>query len=132
MRRGGHPSGEFGHGLQIEVDRKLEILAGDGGLVADHLPRHAELVHDHLALAVHSHQLLVVLALHTLFADDIAGFVVDELGRIELRFADFTDVADHVRREAVFRIKPALRVDQFEFGEGAGSRCDSTKRFRPA
>ena len=111
---------QFGDSLQIQVDGELQILARDRLLIADDLPLLAAVIDHHLPLPVDAHQLLVVLPLDSLLADDVALLVVDELGGIQFVFADFTHVADHVRGEAVLRIEPPLRVDQFHLREGAG------------
>ena len=61
--------GQFGHRLQVQVDGELQILAGNRRLVLQRLPHLAAIVHHHLALPVHAHQRVVVLALDAELAD---------------------------------------------------------------
>ena len=80
----------------------------------------AETVHFHALLAIHAHQLIVVLALNAVFADDVALVKARQLRRVQFRFADFADIPDDVRGQTIARIKPVLHAHHFEFGKGAG------------
>ena len=111
---------QLGDCLQIQVDGELQILSGNGFLVVQHVALVAETVHFHALLAVHAHQLIVVLALDAVLADDVALVEAGELGRVQFRFADFADVPDDMRRHTVARIKAVLHAHHFEFGERAG------------
>jgi hypothetical protein len=79
----------------------------------------AEAVHFHALLAIHAHQLIVVLALDAVLADDVSLVEARELRRVQFRFADFADVADDVRSQTVAGIKPVLHAHHFQFGERA-------------
>ena len=61
---------QFGHCLQIQIDGELQILSGNGFLVIQHVALVAETVHFHAFLAIHAHQLIVVLALDAVLPDD--------------------------------------------------------------
>ena len=119
--------GQLGHGLQIQVDRELNVFAGNGRLVADNLPYLAAIVHHHLPLAVHAHERIVVLALDAEFADHIALTVFGELGRVQFLFADFAGVPDHVRRHAVLRIQAPLRRNEHQLGKEIVVRIDESQ-----
>ncbi len=113
--------GQFGYGLQVEIDGQLQGLAGDRFLVvAQHAAFISEAVHFDAPLAVHAHQDVVVLALDAVLADDVALMEARELGRVEFRLAHFADVADDVRGQAVARVKPMLHVDHHQFRKRIG------------
>ena len=116
--------GQLGHGLQIQIDGELQILAGHGRLVLQHLAHLAAIVHHHLALAVHAHQRVVVLALDAELADHGPGIVLGELRIVQFLLADFTGVADDVRHHAVLRIEPSLRLNHDQLGKEIAVRID--------
>ena len=97
----------------------MQILARYRFLHPEDLPFLAAVVHYDLALPVDTHQVLVVLPLHALFADHIPLLVVDELGGVQLRFTDLADVADDVRGEAFLWVQPLLGVDELHLRERA-------------
>ncbi len=124
---------QFGNRLQIQIDGKLQILSGNGFLVIQHVALVAETVHFHAFLAVDAHQLIVVLALDAVFADDVSLVEARQLRRVQFRFADFTDVPDDVRGQTVAGIKPVLHAHHFEFGKRAQRPCANRRRpVRPA
>ena len=47
---------QFGHHLQVQVDRELQVLPGNRRLGPEHLPHLPAIVHHHLALPVHARQ----------------------------------------------------------------------------
>ena len=116
--------GQFGDGLQVQIERELQVFPGNGFLVGQYLAGLAAIIHHHLPLAVHAHQRVVVLALDAELADHVALTVFREVGRIQFLLADFTRVADHVRGEAVLRVEAPLRVDQFHLRKEIAVRFD--------
>ena len=76
-----------------------------------------QVIDDHAPLAVDAPQGLVVLPLDARLADDVALLVLGELRHVEFLLADFTGVADDVRRHAVLRIEPLLRAEHFHLGK---------------
>src|SRR5579872_95951 len=108
---------QFGHYLKIEVDRKLQVFTGYGGLVFEDLVLVAEVVDSYATLAVNAHQGIVVLALDAVFADQRSLVVLREFGRVQLRFGNFTDVPDDVRCQPILRIEAALSMNQLHLRE---------------
>ena len=105
-----------------------DLLPGIGFLQPDDLALPAQVIHQHLALAVHADQAVVVLALQPGLADDVALAVLGEIRRIQFLLADLADVADDVRRQSIPRIQPALGAESVPSpGNVAGSRWESTK-----
>ena len=76
-------------------------------------------VHHHAPLAVDALQDFVVLALQSGLADQVALGVTGEIGRVQLGFADFADISDHMRGQAILRIQPARLLHHFQFRERA-------------
>ncbi len=70
---------KLGDGLQIQIERQLQPLPGFGFLGPDYLALIAAAIHHHLALAVHAHQHVVVLALDAELPDHVARMVVGVL-----------------------------------------------------
>ncbi len=95
------------------------FFPGTGFLVIEHVALVAEAVHFHTLLAIHAHQLIVVLALDAVFADDVSLMEAGQLRRVQFRFADLADISDDVRSQTIAGIKPVLHAHHFELGEGA-------------
>ena len=96
----------------------MQVFAGYRFLDAEQLTLASAVVDQHLALAVHPTQRVVVLPLDAILADHVALLVLGELGGVQFRLADFTDVADDLRRQAILGIEPLLRLDQLHLREG--------------
>src|SRR5580704_7127344 len=106
----------FGDGLQIEINRQLNRLAGNGFNVVERAHHFANAVHDDAAQAVRAFELIVVLPLESSLSDDIARAVV-AIALIEILGRNFTDVADRIGKHFAMWIAAALDHHEFEDGE---------------
>ena len=116
--------GELGDGLQIEIEGQLQVFARNGFFVGERFVGLAAVIHHHLALAIHAHQGVIVLALDAELADHGALAILRVVGRIQFLLADFAGIADDVRGKSVLRVKAALRMDQFHLGKEIAVRID--------
>ena len=82
----------------------FKVLPGIGGVSSQASNFPAMAVNYHPAIAIFSHQQIVILQLHPGLAHDIAGIVELPLWVIEHVFADFAHITDHVSHKAVFWI----------------------------
>ena len=114
----------FRRNLQIEVDGKLELLAGHRRHVAQRADFLAAAVDQHLARAVLAHQNIVVILLDARHADDVARVIKLPLRLGQHVFADLADVADDVRHESVLGIQAAMNRDDVEFRQVGAVRFD--------
>ena len=98
----------------------LQILARNRFLCRFHLALAAQVVDQHAPLSIDTAQSLVILAFDAVLTDDVALMVLDELRRVELRFADLANVTHHVRGESILRILPPPGPDQLHLRKGTG------------
>src|SRR5579863_2363524 len=99
-----------------------------GLLYAQHLTLSAAVIHHGLPLTVHAQQGFIVLFLDARLADDLSLVVLGVVRNIELRFADFARITDHVGEDAVVGVKPPLRFDQFHLRKRIGIAMRFHKR----
>ncbi len=115
----------FGDGLQVVVDGQLDGLAGNGFHVVERAHGFADAVDDDAAHAVGAFELVVVFALESGFADDVAGAVVP-VALLELLRGHLTDVADRVGEHLAVLVAAALDHHQFEHGQVGAVRFDES------
>ncbi len=111
---------QFRDGLEIEIEAGVQIFAGNRFLRVFHLALAAHVVDQDALLPVNPAQRLIVLTLQSVFTNDVALLVIEKLRRIQLGFADFADIASHMRGKAVLRILATPRLNELHFGIRAG------------
>ncbi len=107
--------GQFRHGLQIQIDGRLQVFTFHRLLRGKGLAYLPAIVHHHLALPVHAHQRVVVLLLDAELAHHVALVVFGKLRRVQFLLADFAGVPDDVRQRTVLRIEAARSLNQYQF-----------------
>src|SRR5215472_10744786 len=105
--------------LDIKINRKLQLLAGDGGYIGILGPSYlfAFTVHQHLARAVFAHENVVVLKFDAGLTHDVSALIGFELRRVQHILAYFADVTDQVRHETVLGIQAAVNGKSFQLGK---------------
>ena len=96
----------FGRLLQVEINRRHDVLAGLRRHALDLFLNPPARINDHFAVAVAPAQDVVIDGFEALLPDDVAGFqaLVFVLSRLKLLRIDLADVAEHVREQPVLRI----------------------------
>src|SRR6185436_17416728 len=114
----------LGAALQIEVDREVDVVAGDGVAARgrDFAETAAVAVELPELRAVLAAQVLVVDELHAAFADEVP--LLQILARAELFLRNLADEAEEVRGEGAVRIVAALYRLDVELREGDGLGLD--------
>ena len=89
--------------LQIEIDRRNQILTGLRRNRFDLVLNAAATVDDHFPIAVSAAQVVVVSLFETALTDDVARFqsFVFVSMLLQLLRTDLADVTEHVRQQAV-------------------------------
>src|SRR5437879_11894618 len=96
----------LGNLLQVVIDGQRNLLARDGFLAGQTIDFFSDAVDDDAAHAVGAHQDVVVLALESGFAAEVAGPQLAVAG-FELLLAHFTNIPGSVRHEAARNVAAA-------------------------
>src|SRR5207302_6605171 len=123
------PQGLLRDLLQVVIDGKLNLFAGNGFLSGQALHFFAYAVYDDEPHAVSALKQVVVLVLQAGLSGEVAGAEL-AVTRFDLLFADFTDVARSMSEEAARQVSPAGDGNHFQDRNVRAMRFDEVN-IRP-
>ena len=110
--------------LDVQIDRRLQRVAGICRFVRKLADFPALRIHQHAALPVRAHEHIVVPLFQPRLPHHSARFIHLKFRTIQHRLADFTDISDRMRCKPILRIEPSAHAHHFEHGQFIPMRLD--------